>query len=340
MSDSVLGTIIVTHNSAADIEACLDAAIPLLPADAPIVVVDNASGDGTGDILERYKGRVTYLANPTNVGFGRACNQAAAALQTEWLLLINPDVRLVELSVMDIQSLGKQATVGAASARLADAATGAWSASRWAFPPDFLGAFIHSWGCLTPRFGARTQYRLFRRRQGRWASAALLAIKRTAWDAVGGFCPSYFLYYEDMDIGRRLQRSGFETVATSSIRGTHTGGASFHGTPLFERTSWSIAGWLTYVSTWSGPVKAVRCARLLVANLLLAIAFTRLVEVTPGLAHRARSKRQDLGELLSLVQAALKERRANPVRGDVEPTPMHLARVALSPHGTLGSNRD
>ena len=339
MSDPVLGAIIVTHNSAADIEACLEAAIRFLPADAPIVVVDNASSDGTSGILESYAGRITHLANMKNVGFGRACNQAAAALQTEWLLFINPDVLLTGLSAIDLQSLGRQATVGAVSARLADPATGAWIASRWAFPPDFLGAFIYSWGCLTPRFSARSLYRLLRSRQGRWAPAALLAIKRTAWDAVGGYCPSYYLYYEDVDIGRRLQRSGFETVATSAIQGTHTGGASFHGTPRFERTSWSIAGWLTYVSTWSGPVKAVRCARLLVANLLLAIAFTRLVEVTPGLAHRARSKRQDLGELLSLVQAALKERRANPVRGDVEPTPMHLTRVALSPDGALGFDR-
>src|ERR1035441_6015610 len=84
MSD--IGIIIVTYNSAAEIGACLDAA---LASGAETVVVDNASGDGT--IAEVARRGVRLIANSENRGFAGAVNQGFGVLNSPYVLLLNPD---------------------------------------------------------------------------------------------------------------------------------------------------------------------------------------------------------------------------------------------------------
>src|ERR1035438_5482313 len=84
MSD--IGIIIVTYNSAAEIGACLDAA---LASGADIVVVDNASGDST--IAEVARRGVRLIANSENRGFAGGVNQGCAVLNSPYVLLLNPD---------------------------------------------------------------------------------------------------------------------------------------------------------------------------------------------------------------------------------------------------------
>src|ERR1039457_4094465 len=84
MSD--IGIIIVTYNSAAEIGACLDAAIA---SGAEIVVVDNASSDGT--VAEVARRDVRFIPNPENRGFAGAVNQGFTELKNPYVLLLNPD---------------------------------------------------------------------------------------------------------------------------------------------------------------------------------------------------------------------------------------------------------
>src|SRR5579871_3634654 len=84
-----IGIVIVTYNSAAVIGACLEAAAQ---SRAEIVVVDNASVDGTPEIARRPG--VRLIANATNVGFAGAVNQGFAELTSDYVLLLNPDAIL------------------------------------------------------------------------------------------------------------------------------------------------------------------------------------------------------------------------------------------------------
>ena len=84
-----VGIVIVTYNSRAEIGACLDAVIA---SGADVVVVDNASSDGT---IEEVRGRgVRLLANSANRGFAAAVNQGFGALATPFVLLLNPDAQI------------------------------------------------------------------------------------------------------------------------------------------------------------------------------------------------------------------------------------------------------
>src|SRR5260370_42622948 len=86
-----VGIVIVTYNSEAEIGRCLDAAKEMA-ADAEVVVVDNASSDGT---LEQVRRRgAGLIANPVNRGFAAAVNQGIRSIGADFILLLNPDTIL------------------------------------------------------------------------------------------------------------------------------------------------------------------------------------------------------------------------------------------------------
>src|SRR5687767_1926516 len=85
---------IVTYDSAPYIERCLQSLFAQHYRDLEIIVVDNASTDGTREMLANYSGRVTVIQNASNSGFAAAQNQAIAAAAGEWILTLNPDTWL------------------------------------------------------------------------------------------------------------------------------------------------------------------------------------------------------------------------------------------------------
>src|SRR5690242_10331852 len=85
---------VVAYNSCAYISRCLDAVLRQSGVDLEIIVVDNASSDGTLEALDRFRGRIRLIRNTRNAGFAVAQNQAIAAGSGEWVLALNPDVLL------------------------------------------------------------------------------------------------------------------------------------------------------------------------------------------------------------------------------------------------------
>src|ERR1035441_7651064 len=100
---------IVTFNSSRYIRRCLTAVMAQKCIRATIVVVDNASADGTGAILKEFGSRIQVIWNPSNVGFAEAQNQGIRASRAEWVLTLNPDLlmegdfvsRLVDAGELD-----------------------------------------------------------------------------------------------------------------------------------------------------------------------------------------------------------------------------------------------
>ncbi len=109
------GVVVVTYNSAEVIERCLDSC-----GDLPVVVIDNASGDGTPELV-RGRGSVVLIANADNRGFAGAVNQGVAALGTELILLLNPDAELTS-PVDELEQACGQAGTGLAAGKLVDEA--------------------------------------------------------------------------------------------------------------------------------------------------------------------------------------------------------------------------
>ena len=96
MSDNErVSVTIVTYNSGRFIKRCLESVLAQRYANREIIVIDNASTDGTVDILEQFEDRCQIIYNDENIGFAAAQNQAIRAGTGTWVLTLNPDVLLL-----------------------------------------------------------------------------------------------------------------------------------------------------------------------------------------------------------------------------------------------------
>lgn len=98
---------IVTYNSERYIRRCLEGILEQEGVTTEIVVVDNASSDGTRSILRRFKSRIRTIYNDRNLGFAEAQNQAIHASSADWVLTLNPDVLLLPHFIRNLWDAGQ-----------------------------------------------------------------------------------------------------------------------------------------------------------------------------------------------------------------------------------------
>src|ERR1700736_4448950 len=98
---------VVTYNSGRFIKRCLESVLEQKYLNMEVVVVDNASTDGTVDILEQFADRCRIYYNDENVGFAAAQNQAIGLSQSEWVLTLNPDVLLLPNFIQALVDAGQ-----------------------------------------------------------------------------------------------------------------------------------------------------------------------------------------------------------------------------------------
>jgi GT2 family glycosyltransferase len=184
-----------------------------------VVIVDNASTDGTLDELVRVRG-AKILRNPRNLGFGPANNQGAAMARGRYLLLLNSDAwarpgwlaPLVETADADPSVAAVAPKLLYPDGRLQEAGSILWRDGR-----------VRNYG--DGDRATRPEY-LFRRNLD-YASAACLLVRRSAFIAVGGFDPRFApVYYEDVDLCLALGAAGGRVVYQPRSVVEHVRGAS------------------------------------------------------------------------------------------------------------------
>src|ERR1700691_4878266 len=94
--NDLVSVTIVTYNSGRFIKRCLESVLEQKNPNLEVIVVDNASTDGTVDILEQFEEQVRIYYNDENIGFAAAQNQAISLSSGEWVLTLNPDVLLLK----------------------------------------------------------------------------------------------------------------------------------------------------------------------------------------------------------------------------------------------------
>lgn len=218
-----VSVIIVSYNTRDLLLRCLDRlrdAVGNLRVQ--VVVVDNASRDGSADHAQRHVPDATVIANTTNVGFGRANNQALAACAAPLLLLLNSDAfpypGTLQRSVAHMQS---DPSCGVLGARLVDESGqgGRFSARRFPDPwHDFCRAvgFVRS-EPEPPQQGVVACD---------WVVGCYYLVRRNVIDRVGLFDPRYFLYMEEVDHCLTVQLAGWRVVCLMDVQVMHIGGAS------------------------------------------------------------------------------------------------------------------
>src|SRR5580692_5075306 len=108
MSDNErVSVTIVTYNSGRFIKRCLESVLAQHYANKEIIVIDNASSDGTVDILEQFEDRCQIIYNDENIGFAAAQNQAIRISTGDWVLTLNPDVLLLPNFIQALVDAGQ-----------------------------------------------------------------------------------------------------------------------------------------------------------------------------------------------------------------------------------------
>mgnify|MGYP003562047491 CR=1 FL=1 len=232
MTESVdIAVVVVTYQSAETIELCLQR---LRAADgvAQIRVVDNASTDGTLEIVQRHAladARLRFIANPDNPGFGVACNQGADDSDSIWLAFVNPDC-LVEVDTLSrlrahAQACAREALLGA---DLVDEA-GARDGAARRRDPDFA-AMLRSAAARTLDVDIDDTQAL---QAVPAISGALMFLPRTLMHRIEGFDQGYRLHAEDLDLCRRAREAGAFVAVANDLRVVHLRGVSSRSRPLF-----------------------------------------------------------------------------------------------------------
>jgi GT2 family glycosyltransferase len=208
---------IVSWNTRDLLARCLDSLAPEVERGmAEVWVVDNASSDGSPDLVRDRYDWVHLIASEENLGFGKALNLVAEQTSSEWIATANADIALRPGALDTLLEAGsRDPRAGAVAPRLL-LTTGETQHSVFAFPTitfSFLlaiAAFRFS-KTVGDRRAFPGYWNTERARRVPWAIAAFLLVRREAWDEVGGFDERQWMYAEDLDIGWRLREAGWAT---------------------------------------------------------------------------------------------------------------------------------
>ena len=245
---AAIAAIVVSHQSEATIDDCL-ARLRASDGVAAIRVVDNASSDGTLEIVQRHAladPRVRFVGNPDNPGFAVACNQGAAALATAlaaataaptWLAFVNPDCLLESDALARLRALAMPRGEALLGADLVDEAGRRDPAARRR-DPDFGAMLAGVTGGWFNRVGASSSMAVAiddaqELQPVDAISGALMLLPRALFERLGGFDEGYRLHAEDLDLCRRARLAGAFIAVANHVPVVHLRGVSSRPRPLF-----------------------------------------------------------------------------------------------------------
>jgi len=257
-----MAVVVVTHQSAEHLPDLVSALAGQLNGGDELVIVDNASTDGTPATARSLGERVTVIETGENLGFAAGCHVGASSTHAPLLLFLNPDSRPQPDSLQLLRR---------ASHEHPD--WGAWQAAVLLEDGriNTSGGVIHYLGigwagdCERPLSVLPTQDR-----EIAFPSGAAMVVRREAWNELGGLDREYFMYGEDLDLGLRLWLAGHRVGLVPAARVTHS--YEFDKGPskwfFLERNRWR-----TVLSVYPTALLALLAPALLAGEIgLLAVA--------------------------------------------------------------------
>ena len=241
-----ISAILVNYNDARHLEACLGAlTAELIGRDSEIIVVDNASEDGSLSLLSSRFPAVKTVANAANEGFARANNRGVRESAGDVLLFLNTDT-VIQPGALSrlLETLASAPEIGACGPALFRR-DGSFQVS-FGRPVSFFGQMIQK-SVLNP-FQTRALKRPKTRKPRRtaWLSAACLLFRRPAFEQAGGFDERFFIYFEDIDLCRRATQAGWQLIFDPAARVLHEGGATTTPRPKTSRFEYRRSQLLYY----------------------------------------------------------------------------------------------
>jgi GT2 family glycosyltransferase len=222
--------LIVTYNSASEISNLLDDLHSYMP-DNKIIVIDNASQDETVDVIQEHFPEVHLIQNARNLGYAKAVNQGFELCNTEYVLLLNPDIRITSSQLFD--ELGrclKHSRQIAAAAPLQFKSNDEKRYLNFTWSYSTLDAFkVYLSFLLQGNQAFSEPIRVT------FLNAGCLFIRRSAFEQVGRLNEKYFLYGEEPDLFLKFRRYGLDCYLLPNVAVTHYRERSLMTRPALQR---------------------------------------------------------------------------------------------------------
>jgi len=245
-----------------------------------VVLADNGSADGSVDasVQAAVGPGVRLLQTGGNLGYGKAANLGASGFEGDWVVVANPDVTWSPGALDELLAAGERWPRAGCLGPAIRTVDGQLYPSARAFPSLGRGTGHALFGWWWP---GNPWTRAYRAEQGApvegttgWLSGSCMLLRREAFEMVGGFDPSYFMYCEDMDLCRRLAEAGWSNVYVPSAVITHLGGqaTSRVAGPMLREHHRALYRYLSrqYAGTAYAPVRALLAVGLTLRYLLAA----------------------------------------------------------------------
>lgn len=274
-----IGLVAVTYSPGASLGGLLDSIPAATTRPVRVVLADNGSTDGSVEAASAMPG-VRLLRTGANLGYGGAANLGVRSLDTDirWVLIVNPDLVFGTGAIDALLAAARRHPDAAAFGPLITTPDGVVYPSARDLPSIFTGVGHALLGWVWPTNPWTRRYRRDAdrpvEREAGWLSGSCLLVRRTAFDQVGGFDPSYFMYFEDVDLGDRLGRAGWTSVYCPSATVVHQGGHSTGRDPAAMARAHHDSAYRymsrRYRGVWFAPVRwmlrAGLAARALVSS--------------------------------------------------------------------------
>lgn len=252
------------------------ASLPLASVQPLHVVVADNKPAGTTNAVKSVAASAgaSYLAMPSNRGYGHAINTVVRNLgpEIDWVVVSNPDVTVNPGAIDILLQSVLDTTIAAVGPRILSSDDEVYASARTI--PSLRSGVGHAiFANLWPRnpwtrnYRKESKFELVRRDAG-WLSGAFLMIRRSVFDQVNGFDESYFMYFEDVDLGYRIGRLGLRNIYEPAAVVVHTGA---HSTSTHDESAGMIRAhhdsaqkflFKKYSGPWLLPVRIVLAAGL------------------------------------------------------------------------------
>jgi GT2 family glycosyltransferase len=217
-----LSVIIVNYNTLKYLHTCLDSLSEQQGIDFEVIVVDNCSEAGEKRLIQAIENeKKTLILSDTNLGFGRANNLAVASAKGKYILILNPDTKLIhENTLLELVNALEKSQYALISPRIEEPEKNKTVTPKSNYPAQ--------------KYCKHTNFKDLKGEIA-WVLGACMLVRKADYLKIGGFDSDFFMYGEDVDFCFRLRKEIGSIGYASNITIEHIGGASEKKAPSLEK---------------------------------------------------------------------------------------------------------
>ncbi|NCD00811.1 glycosyltransferase family 2 protein [bacterium] len=220
--------IVINYNTKEITKNCLESIFLNCYADFEIILVDNSSSDDSVNYLrETFGDRIKIVENSNNFGFGKGNNIGSKYAMGEYLFFLNSDTIIKNNILKEVDEFIKkednilESNLGLLAPKLI-LGNGSEQRDVYGRFPNIYSTVFNKFFILNKRKNEKDEFI----REVDWVSGAAFFIKNSLFKEVEGFDEKFFMYFEDIDLSRRIKNLGFSNLVNKNISLVHLGGKS------------------------------------------------------------------------------------------------------------------